>query len=75
MEFIRLFCRRLFASLALRFAPSSMNFLAMTHGHAAGQKGADPKKCLSLEDVGFCRCADGGIGVGGVWGLGPNLSR
>ncbi|CAE7789360.1 unnamed protein product [Symbiodinium sp. CCMP2592] len=34
--------------LGERFAPSSMNFLAMTHGHAAGQKGADPKKIAKL---------------------------
>jgi len=31
-----------------RFAPSSMNFLAMTHGRLAGQKGADPKKIAKL---------------------------
>ncbi|CAE6942571.1 unnamed protein product [Symbiodinium natans] len=34
--------------LGERFAPSSMNFLAMTHGHAAGQKGADPQKIAKL---------------------------
>lgn len=34
--------------LGEQFAPSSMNFLAMTHGHAAGQKGADPKKIAKL---------------------------
>ena len=34
--------------LGEQFAPSSMNFLAMTHGHSAGQKGADPKKIAKL---------------------------
>ncbi|CAJ1405512.1 unnamed protein product [Effrenium voratum] len=34
--------------LGEQFAPSSMNFLAMTHGHAAGQHGADPKKIAKL---------------------------
>ena len=47
-----------------RFAPSSMNFLAMTHGHAAGQKGADPKKTLRSVAV---STMDDPLVSGGTW--------
>ena len=53
--------------LGERFAPSSMNFLAMTHGHAAGQK---PGRIDRIGLSGVRAQRFGVLGFGGWGGAG-----